>query len=233
MTSRSTRSGFPVAISSSAEAPSPRRQDVIAARGEQGLQQAHVLRDVVDDEDPGGPVMRQPSPPWQCCPTIARRPSTSTGFARYPSKPAAMNRSRSPRIAWAVRASTGIVGGAFVRPQPGQELRRRPCQAAGYPSTRGPGRCSDRQGQPPAPRSIASSVRKPVAWRTSRNSFMFFSLSSTTRTAACHDMTGRAGRVNVNVLPRPGSLSSQIRPPCSSTSRLDSAKPRPVPSMLP
>ena len=32
----------------------------------------------------------------------------STGFERYPSKPAAVNRSRSPRIAWAVTASTGI-----------------------------------------------------------------------------------------------------------------------------
>src|SRR5439155_15451772 len=38
------------------------------------------------------------------------------------------------------------------------------------------------------------------------------------------------GSVNANVLPLPGSLSTQMRPPCNSTSRLDSASPRPVPS---
>ena len=49
---------------------------------------------------------------------------------------------------------------------------------------------------------------------------------------ACHGYAGRAGRVNTNVLPLPSSLSTQIRPPCSSTRRFDSASPRPVPSRL-
>src|SRR5829696_9385740 len=39
-----------------------------------------------------------------------------------------------------------------------------------------------------------------------------------------------AGSVNVNVEPRPGSDSTQMRPPCSSTRLLDRASPRPVPS---
>src|SRR5262249_4597176 len=39
-----------------------------------------------------------------------------------------------------------------------------------------------------------------------------------------------AGSVNTNVLPSPSSLSTQIRPPCSSTSFFESASPRPVPS---
>ena len=41
-----------------------------------------------------------------------------------------------------------------------------------------------------------------------------------------------AGSVNTKVLPFPRSLSTQIRPPCSSTRRFDSANPRPVPSRL-
>ena len=78
---------------------------------------------------------------------------------------------------------------------------------------------------------VASSVRYPVACRTSRNSFMFISLSSTTRTRSpAMARTDLAGSVNTNVLPWPSSLSTQIRPPCSSTSRFESARPRPVPS---
>src|SRR5215203_598702 len=38
------------------------------------------------------------------------------------------------------------------------------------------------------------------------------------------------GIVNAKVLPAPAWLSTQMRPPCSSTSRRDSASPRPVPS---
>ena len=41
------------------------------------------------------------------------------------------------------------------------------------------------------------------------------------------------GSVNTKVLPLPSSLSTQIRPPCSSTSRFESARPRPVPSAAP
>src|SRR5438067_13346079 len=40
------------------------------------------------------------------------------------------------------------------------------------------------------------------------------------------------GIVNVNVEPWPGSLSTQMRPPCSSTNFLVSARPSPVPSCL-
>ena len=47
---------------------------------------------------------------------------------------------------------------------------------------------------------------------------------------ARHRSTGLSGRVNSNVLPLPTSLSHQIRPPCISTKRFDSASPRPVPS---
>ncbi len=41
------------------------------------------------------------------------------------------------------------------------------------------------------------------------------------------------GTVNVKRLPLPGSLSSQMRPPCSSTSRFVIGKPNPVPSRIP
>src|SRR5438034_1883019 len=49
---------------------------------------------------------------------------------------------------------------------------------------------------------------------------------------ARHDATP-AGSENVNVLPWPGSLSTQMRPPWSSTRRFDNASPRPVPSRCP
>src|SRR6185369_859109 len=39
----------------------------------------------------------------------------------------------------------------------------------------------------------------------------------------------RIGRVKWNVLPRPTSLSTQMRPPCKVTSRFEIARPRPVP----
>jgi hypothetical protein len=39
---------------------------------------------------------------------------------------------------------------------------------------------------------------------------------------------GRTGSVNVNVEPWPGSLLTQIRPPCSSMNLRDSARPSPV-----
>src|SRR5207247_500449 len=38
------------------------------------------------------------------------------------------------------------------------------------------------------------------------------------------------GRVNQNVLPLPSALSTPMAPPCSSTSRFESASPSPVPS---
>ena len=40
------------------------------------------------------------------------------------------------------------------------------------------------------------------------------------------------GKVNVNLLPLPTSLSTQIFPPCSSTNFLANVNPRPVPSFL-
>ena len=43
---------------------------------------------------------------------------------------------------------------------------------------------------------------------------------------------GPIGSVNVNVLPLPTSLSTQIRPPCISTNLRVSVKPSPVPSRL-
>src|SRR5713101_408461 len=42
----------------------------------------------------------------------------------------------------------------------------------------------------------------------------------------------RTGNVKVNVDPLPGALSRRISPPCSSTKRLVSARPSPVPSAL-
>src|ERR671936_312515 len=45
-----------------------------------------------------------------------------------------------------------------------------------------------------------------------------------------HHASCRTGRVKRNVLPRPTSLSTQSRPPCSSTSFRESGRPRPVPS---
>src|SRR4029079_1261765 len=45
-----------------------------------------------------------------------------------------------------------------------------------------------------------------------------------------HHWTEGAGSVNEKVLPCPSSLSTQMRPPWSSTRRFDRANPRPVPS---
>ena len=45
--------------------------------------------------------------------------------------------------------------------------------------------------------------------------------------------TARWGMVKVNVLPWPGVLFTQIRPPCISTSRREIARPNPVPWYLP
>src|SRR5213079_2752592 len=48
-----------------------------------------------------------------------------------------------------------------------------------------------------------------------------------------HGRSGRLSarrRVNQNVLPLPSSESTPMVPPCSSTRRLESARPRPVPS---
>src|SRR5436309_8813996 len=42
-----------------------------------------------------------------------------------------------------------------------------------------------------------------------------------------------SGRVNRNVLPVPGSLSTHRRPPCSSMNCRESVSPSPVPSRLP
>ena len=47
---------------------------------------------------------------------------------------------------------------------------------------------------------------------------------------ARHAYAVPVGSVNTNVLPSPILLSTQIRPPWSSTSRLESASPSPVPS---
>src|SRR5205823_10425225 len=45
-----------------------------------------------------------------------------------------------------------------------------------------------------------------------------------------HHSAASTGRVKRKVLPRPTSLSTQSRPPCSSTSLRESGSPRPVPS---
>src|SRR5262245_50968883 len=48
--------------------------------------------------------------------------------------------------------------------------------------------------------------------------------------SSTHGDEAEAGSVNTNVLPSPSSLSTQIRPPCSSTKRFERARPSPVPS---
>src|SRR5207237_998568 len=50
---------------------------------------------------------------------------------------------------------------------------------------------------------------------------------------ACHVEPAFDGSVKTKALPSPSSLSTQIRPPCNSTSRFESASPRPVPSRCP
>ena len=63
------------------------------------------------------------------------------------------------------------------------------------------GVCSDAMSTA-SPPVVASSVRYPVATRTSRNSFMFFSLSSTTRICSpVMSVLDLAGNANVKVLP--------------------------------
>jgi hypothetical protein len=54
--------------------------DVVAARFENGFEQAHVLRDVVDDEDAG--VAAHPARRSQCFRTVPISSRTSTGFER-------------------------------------------------------------------------------------------------------------------------------------------------------
>ena len=50
-------------------------------------------------------------------------------------------------------------------------------------------------------------------------------------TVACSGLRAASGRVTVNVLPSPTRLATSMVPPCASMSRLDSASPRPLPSM--
>ena len=82
----------------------------------------------------------------------------------------------------------------------------------------------------PLDAAVASSVLKPANSSTSRASFRLFSLSSTIRISWLTTPPARLGRVKRNVLPWPGSLSTQRRPPCSSTSLRESGSPSPVPS---
>ena len=57
------------------------RDDVVALTLEHGLQEAHVLRHVVDDEDPpGAAVHRLPPSQWRL--TASRRSAMFTGFER-------------------------------------------------------------------------------------------------------------------------------------------------------
>src|SRR5437870_11879924 len=51
-------------------------------------------------------------------------------------------------------------------------------------------------------------------------------------TGIISDVLDTAGRVKVNRLPFPGSLSSEIFPPCCSTRRFVIASPNPVPSLV-
>src|SRR6266511_2154049 len=101
------------------------------------------------------------------------------GFSKYPSKPAAMNRSRSPFIANEVSATTGI---ALVLARP---LRTSTAAIPSIPGRRmsmriTSGRCSSASVMASSALA-ASSVRYPANLRTSRASFVFFSLSSTMR----------------------------------------------------
>ncbi len=54
--------------------------DVVAAWSEHGLEQAHVLGDVVDDEDPCGAVCAAHRAPPQCSSTVATKLAMFTGF---------------------------------------------------------------------------------------------------------------------------------------------------------
>ena len=63
-------------------APVRRRDDLVAARLEQRLEQAHVLGDVVNDEDPGAAVDAHCSTASQCRLTASSSWPTSIGFER-------------------------------------------------------------------------------------------------------------------------------------------------------
>ena len=54
-----------------------------------------------------------------------------------------------------------------------------------------------------------------------------------TSTGACAGSATARGRVKLNRLPFPNSLSIQMRPPCCSTRRFVIARPSPVPSRMP
>ena len=58
------------------------RDDLVTAGREDGFEQAHVLGDVVDDQDPGGVVVAHRFPPSQCCLTVPMNSPTFTGFER-------------------------------------------------------------------------------------------------------------------------------------------------------
>ena len=79
-----------------------------------------------------------------------------------------------------------------------------------------------------SPPVVASSVRYPVALRMSRNSFMFFSLSSTTGPAHRSWRRRSRGQREDEGIPLPSSLSSQIvRRGVDETFRERESEPRP------
>ena len=57
-----------------------RRDDLVAVGREDGLEQAHVLEDVVDDEDPCGAVLAHRPRPRSAAPRCATSSTMSTGF---------------------------------------------------------------------------------------------------------------------------------------------------------
>src|SRR5262249_38283766 len=83
----------------------PGREDVVSPGPEDGLEQTHVGRSVVDNQDPR---RTRHVDSLQYRRTVSEKSWMSTGLARCPPKQAGSSRSRSAAIANAVRATTGM-----------------------------------------------------------------------------------------------------------------------------
>src|SRR5207249_10072391 len=88
----------------------------------------------------------------------------------------------------------------------------------------------EQRGDDPLPRG-QSDHAMPLQRQQRRDQLQVVGLVLHDDNGRHQDPVGSArGSVNQNVLPLPSSLSTPMVPPCSSTSRLESASPSPVPS---
>src|SRR5215211_3500043 len=190
---------------------------------------------VLDDEDQLVGHAASASQRTRASRTISR----DTGLTRYSVAPRASPLARSSRIDTTITGMGAVTGSAFrdsrtCQPSsPGSRMSR--TTVAG---------CRRLINSIPRSPSRALTTRSPTAskWTVSRSTERRSSSMTTTvrpppelsgpAAPASVAVTGApAGMANPKVLPTPTSLSTQIRPPCNSTIRLDRVSPRLVPSV--